>query len=235
MSLANVAYQPYYTREGGVATLEMQVLVPIQEHNEFNLNILLIAERLKMDTAYVRLSNEAYGRDPDFYIITRGIACFERTMISGESRYDQYFFQQKNGALTAAERRGMDLFFSKKTSCSDCHSGFNFSNYAFENNGLYENYPDPGRFRLTEDSTDLARFKIPTLRNVALTAPYMHDGSIATLESVVEHYNSGGKNHPHKSQLVRPLGLSLQEKGDLVAFLKSLTDEHFVSNPKFRP
>ncbi len=230
----NVVYHPYFTREGGVPTLEMQILVPIQEHNEFDFNILKIAGRLKSDTAYVRLSRDAYGRDPDFYIITRGIACFERTLISGESRYDRFAFQGKTGALNASERRGMDLFFSEKTNCSTCHAGFNFSNYAFENNGLYENYVDPGRFRLTEDSSDIARFKVPTLRNVALTAPYMHDGSLPTLESVVEHYNSGGRAHPHRSPLVRPLGLTVGEKADLVAFLESLTDEKFVSNPKFK-
>jgi cytochrome c peroxidase len=128
----------------------------------------------------------------------------------------------------------MDLFFSEKTNCSGCHAGFNFSNYAFENNGLYENYPDPGRFRLTEDSADIARFKVPTLRNVGVTAPFMHDGSFSSLAAVVEHYNLGGKSHPHRSPLVRPLGLTAQERADLVAFLGSLTDEHFITNSKFQ-
>lgn len=233
-TLANVAYQPYYLREGGVPTLEMQILVPIQEHNEFDFNILLIAERLLRDTAYVRMSREAYDRDPDPFVITRSIACFERTIISGQSRYDQYVFQGKNTAMTAAEKHGMDLFFSQKTDCSQCHAGFNFSNYAFENNGLYADYPDPGRYRLTGLEGDRARFKVPTLRNAALTAPYMHDGSLQTLEAVVEHYNSGGKQHPNKNALVRPLGLTVAEKADLVAFLRSLTDESFVNNPKFR-
>ena len=233
-TLANVGYQPYYAREGGVPTLEMQILVPIQEHNEFDFNIILIAERLKRDTAYVRMSLEAYDREPDAFAITRSIACFERTIVSGQSRYDQYFFQGKNAALTTAEKRGMDLFFSGKTNCSGCHSGFNFSNYAFENNGLYANYADPGRFRLTGLASDRARFKVPTLRNVALTGPYMHDGSLKTLEAVVAHYNSGGQPHPNKSALVRPLGLTVAEQADLVAFLRSLSDEAFVNNPKFR-
>ncbi len=233
-TLANIAYHPYYTREGGVPTLEMQILVPIQEHNEFDFNILLIAERLARDTAYVRMSREAYGREPDAFIITRSIGCFERTLISGQSRYDQYFFQGKNDALSMAEKRGMDLFFSEKTDCSQCHAGFNFTHYAFENNGLYADYPDPGRFRLTELESDRARFKVPTLRNVALTAPFMHDGSLWALESVVDHYNSGGKPHQNKSAFVRPLGLTASERADLVAFLRSLTDEKFVNNPKFR-
>lgn len=233
-TLANIGYHPYFTREGGVPTLEMQILVPIQEHNEFDFNILLIAERLLRDTSYIRMSQEAYGRDPDAFVITRSITCFERTFISGQSRYDRYFFQGKNEALTAAEKRGMDLFFSEKTDCSQCHAGFNFTNYAFENNGLYADYPDPGRFRLTELESDRARFKVPTLRNVAFTAPYMHDGSLPTLEAVVNHYNSGGQPHPNKSALVRPLALTAGEKADLLAFLHSLTDEAFVNNPKFR-
>lgn len=233
-TLANIGYHPYFTREGGVPTLEMQILVPIQEHNEFDFNILLIAERLLRDTAYIRMSQEAYDRDPDAFVITRSIACFERTLVSGQSRYDRYFFQGKNETLTAAEKRGMDLFFSEKTDCSQCHTGFNFTNYAFENNGLYAEYPDPGRFRLTELESDRARFKVPTLRNVALTAPYMYDGSMLTLEAVVEHYNSGGHPHPNKSALVRPLALTAGEKADLVAFLRSLTDDAFVNNPKFR-
>ena len=233
-TLANIGYHPYFTREGGVPTLEMQILVPIQEHNEFDFNILLIAERLRSDTAYARMSREAYDRDPDAFVITRSIACFERSIISGQSRYDRYFFQGENAALTAAERRGMDLFFSEKTNCTQCHTGFNFTNYAFENNGLYTDYADPGRYRLTELESDRARFKVPTLRNAALTAPYMHDGSLQTLKSVVDHYNSGGKLHPNKSPLIRPLGLTAAEKADLVAFLRCLTDEPFVSNPKFR-
>lgn len=233
-TLANIGYHPYFTREGGVPTLEMQILVPIQEHNEFDFNILLIAERLRRDTAYVRLCREAYDRIPDAFAITRSIACFERTLISGQSRYDTYAYQGKETALTAAEKRGLNLFFSEKTNCAQCHSGFNFSNYAFENTGLYADYPDPGRFRLTELESDRARFKVPTLRNVAVTAPYMHDGSLPTLEAVVEHYHSGGAAHPNKSALVHPLGLTPTEKADLVAFLRSLTDEAFVNNPKFR-
>lgn len=232
-TLANVAYHPYFTREGGVPTLEMQVLVPIQEHNEFDFNILLIAERLARDTAYVRQSLEAYGRAPDAFVITRALACFERTLLSGGSDFDRYFFQGKNDALNGAQQRGMDLFFSTKTNCAQCHAGFNFTNYAFENTGLYADYPDPGRYRLTELESDRARFKVPTLRNAALTAPYMHDGSLPTLEAVVEHYDAGGQPHPNKSALVRPLGLTAGEKADLVAFLTSLTDDAFVNNPKF--
>ena len=232
-TLANVAYHPYFTREGGVPTLEMQILVPIQEHNEFDFNILLIADRLQRDSIYQKLSWEAYDRAPDHFVITRAIACFERSLLSGNSRYDQYYSQGKSDALSAAELRGMELFFSEKTNCSGCHGGFNFTNYAFENNGLYEEYADPGRFRLTGLEEDRALFKVPSLRNIALTGPYMHDGSLTSLEAIIEHYNSGGKDHPHKKPLIQPLHLSTQERSDLVAFLHSLTDTRFVNNPNY--
>ena len=229
-SLANVAYHPYYTREGGVPTLEMQILVPIQEHDEFNFNIVEIADRLKKIPEYVSMSKEVFGREPDPYVITRAIATFERTLISGNSTYDKYLNHGYTGILTAAEKRGMNLFYSARTNCGGCHSGFNFTNYSFENNGLYEVYADNGRERLTGNSADNARFKVPSLRNIALTAPYMHDGSIASLHDVIEHYNSGGKLHPNKSQLLKPMGLTTDEKEDLIAFLNTLTDKEFASN-----
>ena len=232
-SLANVAYQPYLLREGGVPTLEMQVLVPIQEHNEFDFNIVLVAERLNQDADYITMSLDAYGRMPDPFVITRSIACFERSLLSGYSRYDQYMYYQKPEALTETEIRGMNLFFSHRTNCTQCHSGPNFTNYSFENNGLYEDYADPGRYRFTGKEEDRALFKVPGLRNIEVTMPYMHDGSIQTLEEVINHYNSGGHLHAHKSTFVKPLNLSDSERNDLIAFLSSLTDETFIVNPLF--
>ena len=231
-TLANVAYHPYYTREGGVPTLEMQILVPVQEHAEFDFNILLIAERLNRMPEYVAASMEAYGILPDPFVITRAIGCFERTLLSGESRYDLYT-QGKATALSPAEKLGMVLFFSERLACSKCHGGFNFTDYSFQNNGLYEQYEDPGRFRLTGDPDDLSLFKVPAMRNIGVTAPYMHDGSMESLGEVINHYDSGGKNHIHKSKLIRPLGLTEMEKKSLEAFLMALTDQKFISNPKF--
>jgi len=231
-TLANVAYHPYYTRDGSVPTLEMQILVPIQEHDEFNSNILEIAERLKQIPEYVTMSQAAYGREPDAYVITRALGIFERTLISGSSLYDAYIGGDA-GMLSASAQRGLALFFSERTQCSSCHSGFNFTNYAFTNNGLYMTYADSGRQRFTGDTADRAHFKVPSLRNVALTAPYMHDGSIATLQQVITHYNSGGQPHPGKSPLIKPLNLTETEQADLLAFLSSLTDEHFIANSSF--
>ena len=233
-SLANVAYQKRLLREGGVPTLEMQILVPIQEHNEFDFNILQVAERLKKMPEYFALSEKAYDREPDAFVITRSIAAFERTLLSGDSPYDRYTFQEKYFALSASAKRGLHLFQSDRLNCSKCHEGFLFTNQDYSNNGLYEVYPDSGRIRLTGLESDRGVFKIPSLRNVALTAPYMHDGSLPTLEVIIDHYQTGGKAHPNKSPLLKPFALTAGERADLLAFLRSLTDETFVKNPAFR-
>ena len=232
-SIINVAYHPYFTREGGVPSLEMQVLVPIQEHNEFNNNILDIAKRLSSNQNLQNLSYLAYNRPLDFYVIPRALATFERSLISGNSKFDQY----KKGtiSLTEEEQKGMNLFFSDRTNCSDCHNGFNFTNYQFENNGLYETYNDPGRKRLTGLDSDLAKFKVPSLRNIDVTAPYMYDGSLPDLEAVINHYNSGGKQHPNKSEKIKALQLSQDEKKQIIAFLKTLTDVSFLNQTIFKP
>ena len=232
-SIINVAYHPYFTREGGVPSLEMQVLVPIQEHNEFNNNILDIAKRLSSNQKLQDLSYLAYNRPLDFYVIPRALATFERSLISGNSKYDQY----KKGTLSLSdeEEKGMNLFFSDRTNCSDCHSGFNFTNYQFENNGLYETYNDPGRKRLTGLDSDLAKFKVPSLRNIEVTAPYMYDGSLPDLEAVLNHYNSGGKQHPNKSEKIQNLQLNQDEKKQIIAFLKTLTDVSFLNQSIFKP
>lgn len=232
-SLTNVAYQPYYTREGGLETLEKQILVPIQEHDELNFNIVEIAKRMSQNADYVRMSKEAFDRAPDAYVITRAIATFERTLVSGNSAYDKYIYRNSSEHFSDAAMRGMNLFNSTRTKCSSCHSGFNFTNYAFENNGLYNVYKDVGRKRLTNLEDDNGKFKVPTLRNIALTAPYMHDGSLLTLADVIEHYNNGGAGHRNQSGLVKPLKLAERDQKDLIAFLESLTDYEFINKKEF--
>lgn len=232
-SLGNVVYHPYLLREGGVPTLEMQVGVPIQEHNEFDDNILLIADKLNRQAVYKEMSLHAYDRLPDPFVITRAIATFERALLSGNSPYDK-FINGDSSALTISANNGLKLFNSPELKCNQCHTGFNFTNYAFINNGLYENDPDEGRMRLTGKEEDRSLFKVPSLRNVEITFPYMHDGSINTLEEIIEHYASGGKNNPHKSPLVSGFTISSKEKIDLINFLKSLTDTYFINNINFR-
>lgn len=194
-------------------TLEMQVQVPIQEHNEFDFNILLIQTRLEQDSGIVRAAQRAYARTPDYFVITRAIAAYERTLVNAA-------FDAKQ--LSESERRGMQLFSSERTQCVSCHSGTAFTSYAFENNGLYDVYADVGRQRFTGNAEDIGRFKIPSLRNVARTAPYMHNGSVSTLRAVLDHYNSGGRPHPNRSAHIRPLGLSPSEMDDIEAFLRAL-------------
>jgi cytochrome c peroxidase len=232
-SLANVAYHPYYTREGGIPTLEMQILVPIQEHNEFNNNIVLIADTLSKIPSYIEMAKAAYDQEPNAFVITRALAQFERSLISGQSSYDLEYNYGMEGSMTASALRGKALFESDRTACSTCHSGYNFTNYAFENNGLYEVYEDNGRERLTQDPDDRALFKVPSLRNVEVTGPYMHDGSISSLSEVIDHYNSGGNGHMHQSELIRPLQLTNEEKTDLLEFLHALTDQKFITNKNF--
>jgi cytochrome c peroxidase len=232
-SLSNVGYQPYFIREGSVPSLEMQVLVPIQEHNELNHNIVDLSLQLANIPAYSQLAQEAYERSIDPFVITRALGVFERSLISGNSAYDKYINGDEN-ALDAKEKRGLQLFFSAKTNCTSCHSGFNFTDYSFQNNGLYENYNDLGRMRFTNDSADLALFKVPTLRNIELSKPYMFNGQFNSLKEVLEHYNSGGVNHPNKSLQIIPLNLSSSELDDLEAFLNSLTDYEFINNPLWK-
>lgn len=234
-TLFNVGYLPYYLREGGVPTLEMQVLVPIQEHEEMDFNIVAAANRLARKPTYVRMSQDAYGRTPDAYVITRAIAAYERTMVSGNSAYDQYTFQGKGSAMSASALRGRDLFFSSKTNCSSCHSGLFFTDNSFRNNGLDTVYQDVGRMRLTLKPEDEGLFRVPTLRNVAVTAPYMHNGSVATLEEVVDHYIKGGEAFWNKDSLIQPLVLTAAERQDLLSFLQSLTDQEVLTDPRFLP
>ncbi|GJM34260.1 MAG: methylamine utilization protein [Saprospiraceae bacterium] len=233
-SLANVAWLGVVNRDGGVVKLDLQASVPIEDENEMDFTLLEAADRLNKHPRYVQLCQEAYGRPADPFVITRALGAFQRTLISNNSPYDHYVFQQKTDALTESQIKGMQLFFSEKASCSNCHSGFNLTNNKFENNGLHENYDaDTGRRRVTLKPEDEGKFRVPSLRNVALTAPYMHDGTRQTLESVIEHYNSGGSNHPLKNPLIRPLALSPEEKTDLIHFLESLTDSTFILNSEY--
>ena len=127
----------------------------------------------------------------------------------------------------------MNLFFGNNLRCAECHSGFNFTNLNYENNGIYAMYADSGRAAVTLNPNDNGKFKIPTLRNIALTAPYMHDGSFATLENVIDHYAQGGQNHANQNSKISGFSITTQEKSDLIAFLHTLTDYEFINNPNF--
>ena len=225
-TLTNIAYNTSFLRDGVNPSLEAQVIVPIHEKNEFDFHILLAAERLKKKKEYVDLSLAAFGEVPNPKVISNAIASYERTLISGNSRYDQFTFQKDSTALSNNELRGMHLF--NKHNCVSCHSGFNFTNGEVVNNGLYKDYTDIGKMRVTLDPKDKGAFKVPTLRNVAITAPYMHDGSIKSLEAVIDHYIRGGYDNPNKDKRIKGIKLSENDKQDLVVFLKCLTDSSFI-------
>ena len=229
-TLANIGYAPFLFHDGGVETLELQSQQPIFSEDEMNFTIAGFLGRIENDSEYASMFLKAYNREPDAFGISRAIASFERTMISGNSRFDQYYYKNETDALSDSEKRGFDLFMSSENECSSCHQPPLFTNYEYENVGLYTTYEDSGRARITHLSEDRGKFKVPTLRNVMETAPYMHNGSINTLEEVVNHFNEGGVAHPNKSSEVKPLGLTNQEKQDLVAFLKSLTDQTFLNS-----
>lgn len=231
-SLANMAYMTSFMRDGGVPTLEMQVEAPIQEHNEMDLSLQFVARRIMKNPEYVKMSQLAYEREPDPFVVTRAIAAYERTLISGNSAFDRYSNGNQN-ALTDDEKAGYEVF--KSNGCENCHSGFLFTDQSLKNNGLYLHYPDSGRMRITKDASDRAMFKVPSLRNVAVTAPYMHDGSLTSLTQVIEHYRSGGKAHHNRSEFIKPLNISDKEAEQLIAFLRSLSDLTFLTEPAYGP
>jgi cytochrome c peroxidase len=158
--------------------------------------------------------------------IAQAIATFERTVLSGNSPYDRFKAGDEK-ALTDAQKHGMDVFFSNNARCDSCHEGINFTNGKYANVGIGMDKPNPdlGRYVVTQKEEDKGAFKTPTLREIARTGPYMHDGSLKTLEDVVEHYNKGGTKNPWLHQDVRELKLTDQHKKDLVEFLKALGGE----------
>lgn len=232
--LFNLAYNKSFFWDGGVPTLEKQAVAPIMNPVEMNMTLGEVVTRVAADPAYVDLFQRAYGTVPNTETVAKALASFVRSLVSGSSRYDR-FTRGDASALNESEKRGREIFFSERADCFHCHVGFNFTDNSFRNNGLYLDYEDKGRFKVTEKDEDIGKFKVPSLRNIALTAPYMHDGSLATLEEVVEHYASGGKPNPNADPTIRQLDLTPRERADLVAFLKSLTDSTFIADTRYRP
>lgn len=224
-SLLNAAYLDLVNKDGGVKKLDLQAIVPIEDENEMGISLLKLSERLHQDPEYRRLASKAYGQPPNPYVITRALASFVRTLYSGDSAYDR-FLQGDSSALSPVARQGKRLFESERLNCNACHSGFNLTNNAFENNGLHDHYADMGRMLITGDSSDLGKFRVASLRNVALTAPYMHDGSLRSLDEVIDHYEAAGKNPTRRqSQKIRNFTLEADEREALLAFLQSLTGQ----------
>lgn len=229
-SIVNLAFAPFLNTDGGVPRLEVQPNVPIEDENEMDFHVLRISDRLNADEKYLELAAKAYDSDINPYVITRSLANFMRIFISDDSRYDRYLVEEGFN-LTKQEADGMALFFGK-AKCSECHYGHNFTNYTFTNNGAKAEYEDVGRAGVTIKQEDRFLYRVPTLRNAELTAPYMHDGSIATLEDVLVSYGFGGHNHPKKDPIISSIHLSSSEQAQIIAFIKTLTDESFIHNPE---
>lgn len=225
-TILNAGYKPHLFKEGGVRNLELQVIAPFDNELEFDLHVLEAIARLKADDTYKKLFNQVFGKNPDLFGLTRAIAAYERTLISGNSKYDL----SKNGLveLSASEKNGEKLFFSDELQCGTCHSGTFFTDNKFYNTGLYANYIDEGLKRVTTKEEDVGKFVTPTLRNVEYTGPYMFDGSLKTLEEVIDHFASGGKNHINKSDLFTGFTITESEKQDLIAFLYTLSEKAVI-------
>lgn len=281
MSLVNVAYSPTLNwATPSVVSLEQQIITPLfgTEPVEQGLTDAMMPEILRRfsdDKQYQRLFTKAYPNDMDservsLKNIIHAITSFERSLISADSKYDRYLAGKTT--LTPAETRGMNLFFGEKAECFHCHGSFNFNDQVvhsktriretpFHNTGLYNldsqgSYPEHnnGVFETTQNPADKGKFRAPSLRNVAVTAPYNHDGSTPTLEAVLENYANGGRNitpemaqakpklahlvgdgrfNPNKDDLIVSIDLTKPEQDDLIAFLKILTDETLLTNPRF--
>lgn len=261
MSLVNVAYNQRLTwADPELDSLERQALIPMLGEDPIELGLKgrerELLEALRRDPVYQKLFPAAFpGENNPFSLanVTKAIAAFERTIVSMKSPYDRYRWGGDSSAISDAAKRGELLFFSsERAGCFQCHAGWNFSSgirfergenaerednmrggffntgvagYAAPNRGLYERTQQPG---------DIGKFRVPTLRNIALTAPYMHDGSLATLSEVIDHYSAGGKfSHPNKSPILRRFPLTEADKRDLIEFLNALTDRELLSDPRW--
>jgi cytochrome c peroxidase len=251
MSLANVAYSASLTwADPGKRSLESQAVVPMTNEHPVEMGMkgheIEVLARLKAEPIYQGLFSAAFpGETEPFTLLNvrKSIACFERTIFSGDSPYDRFVWKDDRNAMSEAALRGMKLFTSDRLHCSRCHAGFTFSGPtvwqgspeaapAFFNNGVDEapGAADPGLFTVSHRQADRGRFRAPTLRNIAATGPYMHDGRFATLDAVIDHYARGGTPARNRSPLVPGFAITAEEKCDLIAFLESLTDEGFLKD-----
>jgi len=231
-TVINRAYSLAQFWDGRAATLEEQAKGPIAnpiemtKHKDAAEAHKACVECLRAIPGYVERFEKVFGTK-DFTIdhVTQAIATFERTILSGNAPFDRYKAGDKN-AMTEPQVRGMNVFFQKAT-CDRCHIGFNFTDGSYENVGIGMDKPQPdlGRYLVTKREQDKGAFKTPTLREIEHTAPYMHDGSLKTLEEVVEHYDKGGIKNPWLNERMAPLKLTKEEKADLVQFLRALSGE----------
>jgi cytochrome c peroxidase len=231
MALVNVAYNVSFGwTKPGLRSLEAQMREPLLNTHPVELGLAgheeSVAARLAADPTYAKAFSDAFPNDgapATFDHAVKAIAAFERTLISGDSPFDRYVFQGDHAALSEPAKRGMALFFSPAVGCGSCHSGFNFTGTWRDDQG------DTGKPAFANNGTSTRPMRVPTLRNVGLTAPYMHDGRFATLEAVLDHYFSLGAEAIRYDARLPRVAIDMHQRADLIAFLSSLTDEDFVS------
>ncbi len=225
-TLVNRGYGRSFFWDGRATTLEKQVLRPIQHRMEMDMTLESVLVRLTRDEEYPRLFQSAFGDDPDAEGLAQALASYVRTILSGNAPVDRYMAGELD-AVSEEERQGLRIFRGKGN-CTVCHVGPTFSDERFHNTGVAwrdGELLDEGRFAVTSEDEDRGAFKTPTLREIARTAPYMHDGSLATLEDVIEFYDRGGNFNPYLDAELRPLHLTDLEKGALIAFLRALSGQ----------
>ena len=231
-SVLNMKNRPYYFWDGRALSLEEQSLMPVQNPDEMGLPIDEAVKRLNQSREYKLLFQKIFGQKPNAKNLAAAFSAYEKTLETVDSKFDDWSNSIKK--LSASEERGRELFVGDKAKCFDCHRMEDFTTDAFKNIGLFngKDLNDAGLFNLTNKETDKGRFKTPGLRNIAVTAPYMHNGMFKTLGEVVEYYNEQGKFVPDAinidETLKKPLNLTEKEKKDLIAFLKTLTDKKYI-------
>ncbi|OUJ72419.1 cytochrome-c peroxidase [Hymenobacter crusticola] len=236
-ALQNLRWKSNFFWDGGPKNLETLPLAPLTNPVEMDETLENVLRKLNADPDYPRRFTAVYGTSPiDSYQLLRALAQFTASLTSANSRYDHYVRQEAGGTLSASELSGKALFATK---CATCHSTDLFTDGSFRNNGLDRSFAaDSGRAHITRVASDLGLFKVPSLRNVARTAPYMHDGRFQTLVQVLDHYDQGVVDSPTLDPLLRQpssqfgIALSAQEKSDLLAFLATLTDEQFIKDKR---
>ncbi len=233
-SLMNLAFGDYFFYDGRVASLEEQALVPIENPIEMHLDFATAVARVQASPDYQKYFKEIYDSKPDSSNILDALAVFQKTLESdGSAPHDLWVTDTDPNALTESQLRGRDIFI-EDGKCFDCHFGPFFTGDEFRNIGLYDGleWKDEGRFSISKDSSDLGKFKTPGLRNVALTAPYMHDGRFETLEEVIDFYSNPYDFVANPINIdplmINPMNFTKEEKTDLLNFLHSLTDQTYV-------
>lgn len=234
--IQNMAFLKRYMWDGVIHNLNEQPIIPITNEDEMDSSMPEVVSKLSSDSKYKKLFRAAYGDENiTGERVLKALSQFMATMISADSKYDRV--KQGKESFSSDEAQGMGLF---KQNCASCHSGELFTDESFRNTGMYYNtqFKDAGRYRVTLDQNDWMKFRVPSLRNIEYTAPYMHDGRFYTLEAVLNFYSDNVENNANLDPQLKQnehLGIAMttQEKQLIIAFLKTLSDKNFITNPKF--